>query len=738
MTRRRIAVVSSCCPPLEGHPVTGGGLRTEQLIATLRTAKHSVTPVIERAAAPEDCPDSWRTFGDGELAEVLRELNPQVIVLEQWALASRLGDPAEGGAPDVPLVIDLHGSLLLENVYRRGTTDLTMDGKTKLEALRRADLLVTPAAAQLHHFASWATLAGFDPAELPLRLLPLATTRLAGPRSDDAPTLKMVYGGARWPWIDSLGWLETAADVAESHQGARLDVFTYDPPRHGLPFEEDLGTWPEVDAALKGRTRKGVKLHGRAEHADFVSFLESDATVALDLWEPNPERMLASTTRTVEFLAAGLPVITVQGASWAEELVQSGAGWTVPPGDRAALTALLERLVSEPALIAAASSAALKLAAARADLATSGVALLSFADSPSRPPRAPRSIVEAIVHVRQSHLDETLRSLEGAHRDEHDALVAAHKEETSALREQHQAEVADLRDSHQAEVAELRADADARIEKLTARHDEQTEALRTHHQRLLERADAQHRGAAAKQEAQMEEATAAHRVEVERLTAERRAEAEAIAARHQAELGSLRASGATAEAALQAKLDAALSEAAELAELTRQRTAELATAHRSELEELRLRLEALVSERQTELDSVRETLAARDQELRLMTEARDELQGRWASDRAQDKEARTRLEVEARARLTTREAELRQETFDQLEGLRAELTAQLDAMAARKVVRFADSVKGALKGDGALLGAGVAARVVGETGRIVPGVRLAKLWAEHAMEREHD
>lgn len=132
-----------------------------------------------------------------------------------------------------------------------------------------------------------------------------------------------------------------------------------------------------------------------------------------------------------------------------------------------------------------------------------------------------------------------------------------------------------------------------------------------------------------------------------------------------------------------------------------------------------------------------------------MTEARDELQGRWTSDRAQDKEARTRLEVEARARLTAqeaeararlaaREAELRRETDDQLEGIRAELTAQLDAMAARKVVRLTDGVQGALKGDGGLLGAGVASRIAGEAGRIVPGVRLAKLWAEHAMDREHD
>lgn len=721
--------------------MTGGGLRTEQLIATLRTAKHSVIPVIEAAAVPSEAAGDWRTFGEGELAAVLRDIKPQIIVLEQWALASRLGDPADGGAPDVPLVIDLHGSLLLENVYRRGTTDLTLDGKTKLEALRRADLLVTPAPAQIHHFASWATLAGFDARELPLALLPLATTRVAKARSSKKPALKMVYGGARWPWIDSLLWLETAAGVAQSHKGARLDVFTYDPPRHGLPFEEDLGTWPDVDAALKGRTRKGVKLHGKTEHADFVDFLESEATVALDLWEPNPERMLASTTRTVEFLAAGLPVITTRGASWSEELVQAGAGWTVASGDHAELTALLEDLVAHPERIAEASRAALALASSRADLASSGAALLAFADTPSRPPRAPRSVVEAIVHVRQTHLDETLRSLEGAHRDEHATIVASHKAETAELRDRHGEEVEQLRAAHQAEVAELRADADARMEKATKRHDEQSETLLAHQQEVLERADAQHREVAARQEALMEEATASHRSEVTRIGAERRAEMEEVRERHQEELRALRSSAQEEVAALQDRLDAALAEASSLAEATRLRTEELALKQKLELEELRLRLEGLVAERQSELDGVRETLAERDQALRVMTEARDELKGRWTSDRAQDKEARTKLEVELRAEMTAREQQQRTQAAAELEALRAELTGQLEAMGARKVVRLADSVQGALRGEGEgprVPGAGVAARILGETGRIVPAARLAKLWTEHALDREHD
>ena len=836
MTRRRIAVVSSCCPPLPGHPVTGGGLRTEQLVATLRSEKHAVVLVIEAAALPDDAPSDWRSFGDGELAQVLRDIKPQVIVLEQWALAERLGDPVDGGAPDVPLVIDLHGSLILENLYRRGSADLTMDGKAKLEALRRADLLLTPAAAQLHHFASWATLAGFDPRELPLALLPLATTTLGEPRAEAAPALRMVYGGARWPWIDSLAWLETAATVAEANKGARLDVFTYEPPRHGLPFEEDLGSWPDVDDVLKGRTPRGVKLHGKAAHAEFVGFLGSEATVALDLWESNPERMLASTTRTVEFLAAGLPVVTVTGAAWAEELVQSGAGWTIAPGDQEGLRTLLEGLVADPARIAAASQAALALAGRRADLASSGRALLDFAQKPSRPPRAPRSIVEAIVHIRQTHLDETLRSMEQAHRDEHASIIAGHKSETAERRMAHQTEIEELREAHQAEVASLRGSADAHVEKLTARHDTLTEAARLNQQQMLDRMDAQHREASSEQLERQVEAAGGHRAEVARLTVERRAEMEEAAEQHQTELDAQRASGAEAVAGLRADLDAALRAAAERAEETRVRTEELAEKHQVAQEALRLRLEAKIAERQEELDSVRseaadaaeaarigadalaethqgaletlqgkleakiaerqeeldsvrseaadaaeaarvgadalaethqgalealrvrfegmmeerqagldgarEELAHRDQALRVMTESRDELQGRWKSDRAQDKEARSKLEVELRAQLTSREQELRNEAAQRLADLRADLEGQLEAMSARKIVRLADSVQGALRGDGSddmkLPRAGVAARIAGETGRVLPAVRLARLWAEHALDREHD
>jgi len=642
MTRRRVAVVSSCAPPLDGHPVTGGGLRTAQLVATLRADKHSVTTLIEAGALPADAPDGLIPFEHATLTDQLRAAKPQVIVLEQWALAAALGDPAADGAPDVPLVIDLHGSLLLENVYRRGTLDVVLDGKTKLDALRRADLLLVPAAAQLHHFASWATLAGFDPRELPLALLPLATpAAVPTPRTDPKPPLRLVYGGARWPWIDSLDALRVAAEVVRDTAHARLDVFTYEPPRHGLPFEEDLGTWPEVDDVLRGPGRK-VTAHGRTPHDAWLAFIQEDATVALDLWTPNPERMLASTTRTIEFLAAGLPVITRSGACWAEELVATGAGWTVDSDDD--LRVLLADLSAHPKRVAAASWEATELARRRADHAATGAALLEFVQSPHRPPRSPATLVDAIVAVRQAHLDETLRSHDAAHADEHARLVAAHRAQTEALRERHAAEVAELRAGRQAELAEVRAERKAEVAQLAVEH----------------------------------------REELRRRDAAAKAEADRVRAANDA------------------------------------------------------RFEAQAEAHRQELVAQHAALAARDQELREAVEARDTWHGRWKADRATEKEERVRRQVESQAAMTAREAALRAESERQLsalrtqleaerEAVRAELQARIDAFEARRVVRLADSVSGAFAGPKRAPG-----------GRITPATRLAKLWVEHALDREHD
>jgi len=728
-------VVSSCCPPVAGRPVTGGGLRTAQLIDTLREAGHAVVVFVEDAALGEPI-DGIRGFAPADLESQLRSARCSVVVVEQWALVAHLGDL------DKPLVVDLHGSLLLENVYRRGDVELTLDAGAKLAALGRADLLLAPAAAQLHHFASWATLAGFDPRELPLAALPLAGVP-EPPRADDAPGLRLVYGGARWPWIDSLAALTAVAHALPDLDGATLTVCTYEPPRHGLPLDEDLGTWPEADAALADRP--AVTTHAGLPHEVWTEQLDA-ATVALDLWEPNAERLLAATTRTIEFLSRGLPVITVEGAAWAESLVSAGAGWTVPPGDDEALAALLSDLHAHPARVAAASAAATRLVAERHNLATAGEALLAFCDKPGRPPRT-ASLVDSLGALKQAHLDEDLASAKAAHAAEHAALVARHAAEVDGLRDQHRQEQRDVvneatasreasEQRHRDEMSEATARHRAEVDRLTADHAARQLAAETEQRRRASELEAQTRTRQdAQDQSHRDAATAtlgAHRAEVEELVEQWTERLRGAEVAHRKELTDAAAQGDERQRALvaeseerlrgvvaewqerQAALVAEWQErqaalVAEWQERQEQLNADWEVRHRQlnvEWEERHRQLNVEWEERHAK--ALADQLADHTAQVQELNERNEVQKDRGRSDRNQAREARMRLEVELRAEI-------------------ARLHVELEAATAPPPEPDPPPPEPLRRGLGIPL-----------PGRLGPAARLARLWAEHALDRPRD
>ena len=592
MSRRRIAIVSSCAPPQAGQPVTGGGLRTLQLVESVRAAGHVPSLLVERGADPQG-------FDRAELPERLAKLRPSVVILEQWALASAIGDF------DKPVAIDLHGSLLLENVYRRGDVDLMLDAGAKLAALARADLLLVPSPAQLSWFASWATLAGLDPRDLPLRLLPLALPGAPTKRTAKAPPLRLVYGGARWPWIDSRDALIAAADAVAGIEGATLDVFAYDPPRHGLDFDDELGTWGEVDAALGGREADGITLRGGTSHAAFSKFLRTEATVALDCWVPNPERLLAATTRTVESLHAGLPVITVPEASWAPALVAAGAGWT---SDRDGLAALLKKLGRSGKAIAKASEAAVRLAGSTHSIEGAGAALTDWLERPSRAVRA-TPLLDRLIVLEREHNAIGVTALEEDHRRLIDAQIAAHQVELQDLKRQaaadieavsanHAAMVRTITDGHREENAKILTDSQRQSREQLAHWQGELERLRTalegelrrqaeRHalelkeaigQQGSERADERdrHRAELEKQQARFEADREHHRQELEDREAKHRAAVETIVREHAANAQETRAArDGEATALVEAHRAQIAAHQVELQDLKRQAAADI-------------------------------------------------------------------------------------------------------------------------------------------------------------------
>ena len=812
--KRRIALISSCAPPKAGGPITGGGLRTEQLAQTLRGGGHSVRLFIQQEALSDAAPDALRehAFSSDSLARQVASFRPSVIVVEQWALVPLLADL------DKPLVIDLHGSLLLENVYRRGDIDLVLDAGSKIQALARADLLLVPAQVQVHHFAAWATLAGFDPRELPIAVMPLAMATAPKRRRAKKPTLRVVYGGARWPWIDSASALRTAADVVASLTDARLDIATFEPPRHGLEFEEDLGTWPAILDELSGREDEGIVLHERQSHSDWQRLIQHDATLALDLWEPNPERMLAATTRSVEFLWAGLGIITVRGAAWSDPLIRTGAGWTLAPGDDDGLKSLLKELAADPGQLARASKAATALIEDQHQLLAAGAALLNFCAKPSQPARSAHTLTDALSAIREEQLAEDLRSLRAAHDSEHNALVAAHrgeqnedrarhKSEIDALSQQHGEQVNSLVEKQQTDIKNDRYRHSEEIKQITTKNTKKIDSLVNNSQSEIERleeknkakivalvaqsvdqlreadksanataklAAKEHRDAMATarvdQRDQLRIQEQAHRSESKELVstwrgrlaeletriakqeASQQSELRALAEQHRVELrdvvtdhrGQISALTDQHGSQSQQQADEYSAALASRDERAREELAQAVGAHRGEIEALvednRTQIAELTAERQNEVQRIvgqsRAELEQADERHRAETRSRvDEMQQRhhelqesinvlqeqMAAERRRVKEDRTHQEVQLRAEMSARELELQQEMVRR----EAELGALLD-LANRSLAQKLRARIGGPAGD-----------IIGG-GRLAPATRLARLWAQHAVDHVHD
>ncbi len=346
--RRTILCLSSDPPPLPGHPVSGGGLRIGSLAAGLAWHGHRVFHGVDARNLPEDAPEELKRFAfqPGQLLRTVAVASPDVLLVEQWGLVTWLS------GVDLPVVIDLHGSLTLENLFRRKELHLGADLSTKIEALQRADHLLVPGQRQKDYFTAFALLSGMDLTRSPISVLPLCLPEEGAERTPGERGLRMVYGGTRWPWIDSRAAIFGAADALSGMRGGELHLYL-DHPKASLLTDVDGGTspWPALDAALPGLS--GVKRMEAVSHARYREILTGWATVAFDVYADNPERRLAMTTRTVEYLWAGLPVVYSGHGELAQEIEGAQAGWLVDPEDRRGVATLVRELARKPQVVKA-------------------------------------------------------------------------------------------------------------------------------------------------------------------------------------------------------------------------------------------------------------------------------------------------------------------------------------------------------------------------------------------------
>ena len=382
----KILVFCSDLLPLPGLPTSGGGLRSWQMIASLGNLGHEIivsmptfTYLGRRFAAsiPEEiCQNAWTPENQDELVE--RHRPDAVLFTSSWIVDRLLEDH------DCLKLYDLDGPMLLEMHYK-GEREQGINAQAKVERLSQADFVFCAGQRQRSYFLPFLLLAGFSPEQLlEFPVVPMAADPLL-PMHEPSPRIEMVTGGGFYPWQDPRAGLRAVCRGVEEAAGTdqvRLRIFgrshgvTADDDRQFQDLAEELGALPFVE---------------------FNDFMPRDQLIeeyrrawfAVELHQRNPERELAVTTRTIDFLWCGLPVLYNDYGELADLICQYDAGWTVDPADVQAIGRCVAEILRRPEQIIAKGVNAQQLVRERLTYPQAIAPLARFLESPYRRAKAP-------------------------------------------------------------------------------------------------------------------------------------------------------------------------------------------------------------------------------------------------------------------------------------------------------------------------------------------------------------
>ena len=339
---KRILVISGDILPYPGLPTTGAGLRAWGIGKGLESKGHTVLLAMPQMPAgrftqvPTELQDLLYVKND--LTQFVKRHKPDMVVLQHWCLASFLDNSLE-----VPLVIDFHGPLLLETQFQDNPT-LEKLQRDKITALHKADFFTCAGEKQRHYFFPWLMLAGCDLREDLIHTIPVSL-------SPDLPThasageISFVYGGVFLPWQNPVKGLYTLIEALEKHNTGHLKFFGGKHPVVAF----STGRFDELRAQLEQSSK--VLIQPMVPREQLIQeYCRSH--VAIDIMQRNAERELAFTTRTVEYLWCGLPVIYNDYAELSSYIKGYNAGWALDPQDTDGLQQVVEDIIASPELVA--------------------------------------------------------------------------------------------------------------------------------------------------------------------------------------------------------------------------------------------------------------------------------------------------------------------------------------------------------------------------------------------------
>ncbi|MEE2829613.1 MAG: hypothetical protein VX498_10525 [Myxococcota bacterium] len=303
----------------------------------------------------------------GELHAVIEAVDPDVVLVEAIEETRRL---PEGR---FAIVLDLFAPRILEQQYQEGVEE--RDAVRLFDSLQRADHFIFSNERQKYFYLPLLALAGVDCTRVAGDVVPISCPPTL-PKFTKPKSFEFVAGGVFWPWADLSGSLRDLLTILGSRKKGLVRLFG---GKYGIRSE----TTRYLDPRNKLPNSKRLHFEGMVP-IDALWKFYANASVAFDLMAPNSERTINLSFRQIDYLRCGLPIITSPGQVLAPELLDTGAGWCVDWGDKAALRALVDRLMDSPKLVEEASRAAQKLASERYSWTKTIAPLDRFVSTPRR------------------------------------------------------------------------------------------------------------------------------------------------------------------------------------------------------------------------------------------------------------------------------------------------------------------------------------------------------------------
>jgi len=318
-------------PPFGGVGTSGGGIRAWSLYQGLSEKGFDVTislPTHTYLAKKywDIIPSEYKrnSWTKEKQNKIIEKNKPDIVIFSSnWGIQD-----INLNTKSIPMVQDLHGPTLLESFFSRNKIR-PEDIAQKILRLKRSDFYIFVNQIQKRYFSSWILQGGKFLTPTNHGIIPVSYD----PCLPDIRNKKMdnvhvgpifVFSGGFYPWHNPINGIKILSDVLIQKKRGKLWLFT---ESHKINQQEEQRFENLLD---KLKSNPFVHFRGILPRDQLIQEY-SNASVALDLMSWNMERELAFTTRKVEYLWAGLPVIYNNYNELGKLIRRYKAGWCIDP-----------------------------------------------------------------------------------------------------------------------------------------------------------------------------------------------------------------------------------------------------------------------------------------------------------------------------------------------------------------------------------------------------------------------